>query len=85
MRETDSAVAYIYLRRASALPSDLDKAMREASKCRTVRYRFLRFFVLTYCADERKTEAEIDHEKDIIPISNVKNLTIVNKCKVKFY
>ena len=68
MRAADSAVAYIYLRRASALPSDIDRAMREASKSRTVRYRFLRFFVLTYCADERKTEAnEKIWQKNTLP------------------
>ena len=56
VRAADSLVTYIYLRRASALPSNIGKAMRDASVRRTARYRFLRFFILIYYADERKTE-----------------------------
>lgn len=52
-------IRYIYKRRASSLPSNFDRAMREASSSKTVTgtdsYAFL---ISTNNADERKTEAK---------------------------
>lgn len=60
MRDIVESVCCIYKRRASSLPSNMNKAMREASERRTVTDTdSYAFFVPTIIANERKTEAYI--------------------------